>query len=191
MAALGRFIRGHSLIRALSLTTVVCVAAAATVISGVTPDGFTSAPRVGLTALAARSPTPPGMPHPPVARPPAPSHPANPRLAQRPAPFHPATPPSAQRPVVVLPPGPLRPGPRPGPRTGHGPGWDGNHGAWDGHSGFGRGGGWDGVGGGWDGYRWWVSPQRCMAGHGRVTHDPSGVGSYCQGGIFAGAPIRF
>ncbi len=78
------------------------------------------------------------------------------------------------------------------PPPGHGPGWDGRHGNWDGHSGFGRGGGWDGIGGGWDGHRWWVSPQRCTAGHGHVArHNDRFREFYCQGGIFNGAPIHF
>jgi len=74
----------------------------------------------------------------------------------------------------------------------HGPGWDGRRGNWDGHSGFGRGGGWDGNGGGWDGHRWWVSRQRCEAGHGRVAgFNDRRTGLYCRGGIFNGAPVRF
>ncbi|HTK66222.1 MAG TPA: hypothetical protein VL595_27840 [Pseudonocardia sp.] len=78
------------------------------------------------------------------------------------------------------------------PPPGHGPGWDGRHGNWDGRSGFGRGGGWDGVGGGWDGHRWWVSPQRCSAGHGHVARRNDRFREfYCQGGIFNGAPIHF
>ncbi|HEY9413134.1 MAG TPA: hypothetical protein VIQ30_00110 [Pseudonocardia sp.] len=75
---------------------------------------------------------------------------------------------------------------------GHGPGWDGRHGNWDGRGGFGRGGGWDGNGGGWDGHRWWVSRQRCEAGHGRVAgFNDRRTGVYCRGGFFNGAPVRF
>lgn len=81
--------------------------------------------------------------------------------------------------------------PTPHPPPGHGPGWDGRHGNWDGRSGFGRGGGWDGNGGGWDGHRWWVSDQRCRAGHGHPARRNDRLHeNYCQGGIFNGAPIR-
>ena len=74
----------------------------------------------------------------------------------------------------------------------HGPGWDGRHGNWDGRSGPGHGGGWDGNGGGWDGHRWWVSKQRCEAGHGHVAgFNDRRQGLYCRGGIFNGSPIRF
>lgn len=80
------------------------------------------------------------------------------------------------------------PPPRPIP---HGPGWDGRHGNWDGHSGPGRGGGWDGNGGGWDGHQWWVSPQRCRDGHGHVAgFNDHRRGFYCQGGIFNGSPVH-
>ena len=78
----------------------------------------------------------------------------------------------------------------PGPP--HGPGWDGRHGNWDGRSGPGHGGGWDGVGGGWDGHNWWVTPQRCGAGHGHVARrNDRNREFYCQGGIFNGSPIQF
>jgi hypothetical protein len=92
-------------------------------------------------------------------------------------------------------------GPRPGPpghdnrgpggRPGHGPGWDGRGGPWDGRGGPGHGGGWDGNGGGWDGHRWWVSPERCRAGHGHVdrTRD-RGHNFFCRGGRFNGVPVR-
>lgn len=85
-------------------------------------------------------------------------------------------------------------GPADGPhgddRDHHGPEWDGRHGDWDGRSGFGRGGGWDGNGGGWDelSHRWWVSPDRCLHGHGLPLRDH--FGWTCRGGIFNGAPIR-
>jgi hypothetical protein len=81
------------------------------------------------------------------------------------------------------------PGGRPGP--GHGPGWDGRGGPWDGRGGPGHGGGWDGNGGGWDGHRWWVSPERCRAGHGHVdrTRD-RGHNFFCRGGRFNGTPVR-
>jgi hypothetical protein len=83
---------------------------------------------------------------------------------------------------------PHHPGP-PGP--GHGPGWDGRHGNWDGRSGPGHGGGWDGNGGGWDGHHWWVSAQRCRAGHGHVAGiNDHRRGFYCQGGIFNGSPVH-
>jgi hypothetical protein len=72
---------------------------------------------------------------------------------------------------------------------GHGPGWDGRHGNWDGHSGPGHGGGWDGQGGGWDGHHWWVSSERCRAGHGHVIGDR--WHPFCRGGVFNGSPIRF
>ena len=67
----------------------------------------------------------------------------------------------------------------------HGPDWDGKHGNWDGHSRFGH-------GGGWDGHRWWVSRQRCEAGHGHVAgFNDRRTGVYCRGGIFNGAPVHF
>jgi hypothetical protein len=79
----------------------------------------------------------------------------------------------------------------PPPQRGHGPGWDGRHGNWDGRSGPGHGGGWDGVGGGWDGQRWWVSPDRCRVGHGRVIRDNRWRTNSCQGGTFNRLPVRF
>jgi hypothetical protein len=81
--------------------------------------------------------------------------------------------------------------PPPPPHRTWGPGFDGNHGPWNGRGGFGKGGGWDGVGGGWDGHRWWVSRQRCEAGHGHVNRrNDRWHSTYCQGGLFNGAPIR-
>lgn len=83
------------------------------------------------------------------------------------------------------------PPPPPHPPIGHGPGWDGRHGNWDGRSGFGRGGGWDGIGGGWDGHAWWVSRQRCEAGHGRVDRrNDRWHSAWCRGGLFNGAPVH-
>jgi hypothetical protein len=85
------------------------------------------------------------------------------------------------------------PHPHPGPPgPDHGPGWDGRHGNWDGHGGPGHGGGWDGHGGGWDGHHWWVSAERCRAGHGHTARaNDHWRGFYCQGGRFNGLPIRF
>lgn len=74
----------------------------------------------------------------------------------------------------------------------HGPDWDGRRGNWDGRGGLGHGGGWDGNGGGWDGHRWWVSRQRCEAGHGHVAgFNDRRTGVYCRGGIFNGSPVHF
>ena len=74
----------------------------------------------------------------------------------------------------------------------HGPDWDGRRGNWDGRSRAGHGGGWDGNGGGWDGHRWWVSRQRCEAGHGHVAgFNDRRTGVYCRGGIFNGSTIHF
>jgi hypothetical protein len=174
------------MIRRISLTAILGAAAAATLITGAAPGALTNGPHVSLAALALQSPNPPPPPRPPVAQQPAVQHPA----VQRPAARYPGVQhPGVQHPVV-LPPGPLRAaGQHPGVQHGYGPGWDGNHGRWDDRSGFGHGGGWDGVGGGWDGNRWWVSPQRCVAGHGHVVRN--GAGPYCRGGIFNGAPIHF
>jgi hypothetical protein len=107
------------------------------------------------------------------------------------APAVPTSSPSMTLAAMTTPGSDPHPHPTP-PGPDHGPGWDGRHGAWDGHGGPGHGGGWDGNGGGWGGHNWWVSPDRCRHGHGHIAraHDRWG-GFYCQGGLFNDLPIRF